>query len=127
MKLAQQTFQWAIAYAPPVCWAGLIFFLSSQQALPSFQASNYEFFFKKMAHVGVYAVLYLLLHRAHRLTNPNATTHAAWLIPFLLTMVYAVSDEYHQSLVPGRTATARDICYDTLGASLALLWRYKYL
>lgn len=118
---------WIIAYLPPIVWATVIFLLSSQAMLPSFETSTYDFIFKKMAHITVYAVLYLLLHRAHRLTHPTATTHAAWLIPFLLTLVYAVTDEYHQSLVPGRTATLRDIGYDTLGASIAFLWRYRYI
>ena len=118
---------WLLAYAPPMLWALLIFFLSAQSGLPSFTVSGYDFIFKKLAHITVYAVLFLLLHRAHRLTSPKATTHAEWLIPFLITLLYAVTDEYHQSLVPGRTATLRDIGYDSLGISIAFLWRYKYV
>ncbi len=41
-----------------------------------------------------------------------------------LAFLYAVSDEFHQSFVPGRTPSAWDVCIDTAGAIIGLwLWR----
>ena len=49
----------------------------------------------------------------------------AWLVAFLLTMLYAFSDEFHQTFVPGRYADPWDLFFDALGALLALaLWLY---
>ncbi len=79
----------------------------------------------------VYAVLFLLLHRAFRLSLPAEWYHKYpalhWLLPVAAAFLYAVSDELHQSLVPGRYATTRDIGYDMLGVMIALLRQYRYI
>jgi VanZ family protein len=36
-------------------------------------------------------------------------------------IAYAASDEWHQSFVPGRTATAEDVAIDGIGVALAAL------
>lgn len=108
-------------------WASVIFFLSSQSALPGLDASIADYLLKKCAHVGVYAVLYALFWRGVQLTSPSKAGRTHWILPFVLTGIYAVTDELHQSLVPGRYATARDIGYDILGASIAFLRIYGYL
>ena len=33
----------------------------------------------------------------------------------ILSVLYAFSDEFHQSFVPGRDATLKDVLYDTAG------------
>ena len=44
-----------------------------------------------------------------------------WWLALLLAMLFAVTDEFHQSFVPGRTATWVDImAFDTCGAAIAL-------
>ena len=40
----------------------------------------------------------------------------------LFVIAFAVSDEFHQSFVPSREATVRDVLIDTMGAILALLF-----
>jgi VanZ family protein len=39
----------------------------------------------------------------------------------LLATAYGVSDEYHQSFVPGRDASVRDVGSDFAGAALGAL------
>ncbi len=113
--------KWGNAYLPPVLWGVLIFILSSQQTLPGFDESLWDFVFKKLAHITVYAVLYLLLFRAVQLTINTQKNFRYLTIPLAICLVYAVTDEFHQSLVPGRYPTFRDVGYDMLGASVALL------
>lgn len=115
------------AFLPPTLWAAMIFFLSSQSVLPGFDASIADFLLKKTAHMGVYAVLYFLLWRAIQLTSHTKATTKHWVVPFLLVIGYASVDELHQSFVPGRYVTARDIGYDLLGAGIAFLRIYGYL
>jgi len=115
-------------YLPPVLWAGIIFLLSAQSALPTLSASPLDFLFKKMSHIFVYAVLFLLIHRALTRTHRQITLiPTIWLWTLLFCLLYATGDELHQSFVPGRFATLRDIGYDMLGASLALLYKYRYV
>lgn len=48
-----------------------------------------------------------------------------WAIPAILTSVYGIADELHQSFTPGRSCSVYDWIADTLGGalgSLAYLW-----
>lgn len=70
----------------------------------------------KVGHVVGYAMLAISYWRAFGF-NPKKR----W-IAWLLAVVYAVTDEYHQSFVPFRHSTAFDVLvYDNLGA-LTSLW-----
>lgn len=118
---------YALAYFPSIAWAGLIFALSSLSTLPGFSFSPLEFVFKKAAHMTVYAVLFALLYRARIHTNPQIERRRAWIFPLLICLLYAVSDEIHQSFVPGRYGTLRDVGFDMLGSGLAFLKIYNYI
>ncbi len=112
---------WLSAFLPPILWAGVIFVLSSQQVLPGLEEIGLDFILKKIAHMFVYFLFYILLFRAFNLTTHFKKQSMHWSIPLLICLIYAISDEIHQSLVPGRYPTVRDIGYDMLGASVALL------
>jgi len=123
------------AILPPILWAGIIFLFSHQSILPGFSLSVLDFLFKKSAHVFVFGVLYLLIWRAGFLIKFNAkkldsslmTSYQNWWLPLAIVIIYAVSDELHQSLVSGRSASLRDVGFDTLGASLMMLKIYHYI
>ena len=44
-----------------------------------------------------------------------------WIWAWLLTVIYAISDEWHQSFVAGRHPQATDVLIDACGAATALL------
>ncbi|HEX9817830.1 MAG TPA: VanZ family protein [Patescibacteria group bacterium] len=125
-KTVNSIFKVILAFLPSLIWAGLIYYLSAQQVLPSLILNSWDFIFKKSAHIIVYAILYLLLFRAFSLTT-NLRGHARWLVPLLITITYAVLDEFHQLVVPGRTGTLRDVGFDTLGCSLILMKKFGYI
>ncbi len=114
------------AYVPVLVWAGLIFFLSSRQTLPSPNDEILNFLLKKLAHMFVYGVLFLLINRAFMLTHHVSHKYLT-TASLILTMLYAGSDELHQAFVAGRTATFRDIGYDFMGAGIALLWSLRLI
>ncbi len=106
-------------WLPVLIWAYVIFLLSS---IPSVKVSDFffwDYLSKKAAHVGVYAILYTLIYRA---TNNFITA-------FILTFLYCLSDEFHQSFVPGRTASPLDLGFDISGANIAAytIWKLKQL
>ncbi len=127
LKLPLST--WLSAFLPPALWASLIFYLSSQSTLQGFELDTLDFIFKKSAHIFVYAVLYWLFFRASTLVLHPKMQHSRWLwlLPFLATLVYAISDELHQTFVPGRTGTLRDLGFDLIGASVVFLRKYRYI
>ena len=108
----------------PLVWMGLIYFFSAQPTLPSAPDAFADLLLKKGAHMAVYAVLVLLWWGAVRTRRfylaPVLPIAVAWLI----AIVYAVTDEFHQTYVPGRNGTVVDVVVDGAGATLGalLLW-----
>lgn len=82
-----------------------------------------DFIFKKLAHIFFYAVLYFWLFYA----SNGSLRGKKWVLPFILGLIFAASDEYHQSFTPGRTARIRDIGYDAIGMSIAYLRMKGYI
>lgn len=74
---------------------------------------------RKGAHLSIYALVGLLMMNlmcTYKISNKNK-----FLITILVGIIYASSDEIHQSFIPGRTAAFTDICIDTSGAILGSL------
>jgi len=89
-----------------LAWAALIFAASSQPGSSVGLPPPWD----KLAHLITYAVLAGLL-RAGGLAPAPALATAA---------LYGLSDEWHQSFVPGRDASLADWAADVSGAVLAL-------
>ena len=104
-------------WVPPIALMGLIFFLSAQPDLSS-GLGTWDFVLRKIGHATVYAVLFLLWWRALRDLGGDSRAVGAAL---LITVAYAVSDEWHQSFVEGRHGSPLDVVIDTAGASVAAL------
>ncbi|WP_270406259.1 VanZ family protein [Paenibacillus timonensis] len=79
-------------------------------------ASFIEFFIRKAAHFGSYALLAALLVYALS-GNAWATGRRRYVYAILIAFLYACTDELHQSFTPGRTAMVQDVVLDTIGAA----------
>ncbi|MFZ5365907.1 MAG: VanZ family protein [Patescibacteria group bacterium] len=113
-------------WLPPLGWMGLIFFISS---FPTGRASHIDwqdFAIKKTIHIFEYVVLFTLLYRGLKNLSSLPEKKAAFMA-FLLTFLYAASDEFHQTFTQGREGTPRDVLIDSLGALLAWWGIWKYL
>jgi VanZ family protein len=101
-----------VRYAlPPLLYAGLLFYLSAQTGLPSPEVAGFD----KMEHLAAYAVLGALVARA--LMAYGVARRRAAVLAVLIGALYGVSDEFHQSFVPTRSADWRDAVADLLGSS----------
>jgi len=129
MKKSLSVIQILNAYVLPITWAGLIFFLSAQSKLPSASKPLIDLVFKQSAHIFVYAVLHFLIWRAIKITISPHNQIKLVAVPILLAFIYALTDEFHQSFIPGREATLIDIGFDLMGiiASHYLTHRQKQL
>jgi VanZ family protein len=100
-------------WLPVVAWAALIFALSSIPDLGTGLA-GWDTVLRKLAHAGEYAILGALLFRAAGRAG----------LAFTLGVLYAVSDEIHQSLVPGRLGSPVDVAIDAAGVACGIvLWQ----
>ncbi|GAA0589800.1 VanZ family protein [Virgibacillus siamensis] len=80
-----------------------------------------EFFIRKGAHFGVYFILLCLFYMAFVKTVKGA--HWKLMeVSYLLSITYAVTDEFHQSYTANRTPYAGDIVIDGIGAGAAVLF-----
>jgi VanZ family protein len=82
------------------------------------------FALRKVAHFSEYALLCVLWFRALR---EHLTVDHALIGGVVLSLGYAITDEFHQTFVGGRVGTWHDIVIDTAGAlTAAWLIRRRY-
>jgi VanZ family protein len=77
---------------------------------------------RKLSHWSEYFILGILLMRALKAQIPRQPALRRMLWSILLATLYAVTDEYHQTLVPGRSANLLDVVIDSFGALCGTLW-----
>ena len=101
-----------IRFIPALLWMGFIFYLSSQQTTGIGGDSYWQrFFILKTFHLIEYSVLFILINFAI-----NSKFYS-----IIASYLYAMSDEFHQSFIPGRTAKFIDTFIDLLGIFIGLL------
>lgn len=79
-----------------------------------------HFIMRKLAHFAEYALLGLLAARAFFFSSHQFIRRSWFMVSTILIVVYALLDEYHQSLVPTRTASLGDSAIDIAGGLTAL-------
>lgn len=84
-------------------------------------SSPLNFIVRKLAHLTEFGILAVLVWRA--LEPMRLAYVGAWIF----ATVYAMTDEWHQSFEPGRTATPKDVVIDSCGALIALLCIRLYM
>lgn len=93
----------------------LVFWLSSMSQVP-----GARYAWDKLLHVTGYAGIGVLAMRAFHggLARPRARPT---LLAGLAVVLWGISDEYHQSFVPGRHASVLDVLADAVGFGAAVL------
>ena len=88
---------------------------------------KYDHPVRKAAHMTEYAILAILLmgcdigtvllscflQKYDKRTVPAVTS---WLV----STIYAATDEFHQTFVPGRSGELKDVCFDSAGALIGV-------
>lgn len=114
-----------IRVVPMAVVMGTIFFLSQQPAtdLSFHLISGLD----KVAHAVVYACLAATaIYAMPQQFRTSKPTHTVILV-VAFCLVYGISDEYHQSFIPGRQPSLGDLLADTVGAALLAVGWLKWL
>jgi VanZ family protein len=112
-------------WLPALAWCSLIFYLSSVPNLKT-EFGFGDLILRKMAHVIEYAVLFLLVRRAFCGSIAAGDSRRATAYAIIFSVLYAVSDEYHQSFVPTRGPAVSDVLIDTAGVLIACVaYRFR--
>jgi VanZ family protein len=104
---------------------GAIFAFSS---IPSKEMPNFglvDFLVKKGGHALGYGLLALTYLHGLRGGSDQFTSRRL-IVAWFLTVVYSVTDEFHQSFVSGRHPAVTDVMIDSFGAALALIFVSGY-
>ena len=75
---------------------------------------------RKTAHFSIYAMLGLLTMN-FVLTIENKKMYKNIMMALLFCFIYAITDEFHQRFIPGRSGEIRDVLIDTSGALVGIL------
>jgi VanZ family protein len=142
-----------LRYWLPVCiWAAVIFWMSTEAgstrhtsriigpilrwfnpAITDETVRHVQTMVRKTAHVSEYALLAILLWRARR--RPTRDDPGPWgyreaIFAIVCAALFAATDEWHQTFVPGRQGDPLDALLDTAGATLGMLavrvWWQRY-
>lgn len=105
-KVNRSTLRWL----PLVLWMAIIFVVSHQPSSAIPQYGIWDVLVKKGGHLLAYAILAVLAKYAG-LSNRVA---------LVLALSYAISDELHQRLIPGRNGRPLDVMIDFVGAVMGL-------
>lgn len=117
----------ALAWVAPVAWMGLLWWASDQPARPDLGRGAALALAWNLAHAPAFATLaLLLLPLAPRRWSRAGAGRGEQVWALLVAVAYGVVDEWHQSWVPGRQASALDVATDAAGA-LCALWIAGYV
>ena len=128
-----------LAWTLLILWMLFIFIMSSFNGVMSsnqsgsiatliyniFNISDTEkvsFIVRKCAHVSEFFILGILVIN---LVNKYNVKHI-YLISFIICVLYASSDEFHQLFVPGRSGQVTDVFIDMIGTIFSLLVMYLF-
>jgi len=112
-------------FGPAMLWLSVIFLFSSYPTVKTSELYWWDFLIKKTAHIVEYFILAVLVFRSLLFYKGRTlAVKTIFIICFLFCFLYGVSDEFHQSFIPGREARLRDVLIDSAGIALAI-WYIK--
>ena len=86
--------------------------------LPKLEVNVFNHMVRKYAHFFAYMILGILSVNALYLNGIK--DRKAILYSFIISFLYAVSDEIHQIFVPGRAGQVMDVVIDSLGGIIGI-------
>ncbi len=81
---------------------------------------------RKVMHASVYFVLAFIVMLVCGIIFDHRRYALCIIIAFAVAVIFACTDEFHQTLVPGRTGQALDVLIDSAGAALGILFYSTY-
>ena len=121
--------QFLVLWLPVVVWGLVIYFFSDQigsEAIGHEMRGAWSYALRKLVHGLEYAVLVILFFRAFSRYRKHpwfCRTRGVVFWAVLLSLAYAVFDEFHQTLIVGREGQLADVLFDSGGILIGLaIW-----
>jgi VanZ family protein len=110
---------------PLIAWCVFVYTASS---IPSKNIPALGMYFDKVIHFGVYGTLCWLAHVAFHFQRNSSLKNYSLLAAIVFTVIFGMSDEFHQLFTPGRSADILDLAADTFGGLVysAIYLRFRF-
>lgn len=119
-----KSFLSAVRFIPVILIMGIIFLLSHQTG------SSLDFpkipFVDKLAHCFLYGVLAIAAIYALPIAQKERKLKRTGVFVILFCLLYGITDEFHQSFIPGRFSSVSDLFADTIGATMTVIWWVRH-
>ena len=86
------------------------------------KANKLDYIIRKNAHAFMYMVLAFLVGSILFIFNKRGADAIIYIL--FICLLYALTDEFHQSFIPGRTSLVSDVLVDFGGALIGLIFFY---
>lgn len=87
--------------------------------LPNVEKETLSFVVRKTAHFSIYAMLGILTMNFTNTTSNKIVKNT--IISLIFCFIYAITDEFHQLFIQGRSGELKDVLIDTSGALTGIL------
>jgi VanZ family protein len=102
-----------------IFWCGIIIHISS---IPHLSIRGHGFPVRKLGHIVVYCILAILLWKNIFWQNKHPVKKA--FACCIIVLGFAIFDEIHQSVIPGRHGNIQGVFIDMLGTLPLLVWSF---
>lgn len=106
-------------WLPVIIWMGFIFYLSS---IPGSFIPHLFSHQDIVSHIFVYMILAYFFSRALKNTYSSIALSKLIFFTVIFGVIYGLSDEFHQTFTPDRTASVFDLFIDGIGSLLGSLF-----
>jgi VanZ family protein len=101
---------------PALAYMAFIFYMSSGPVTSDTLHEVPDYLLHTSGYVALYVLVFWAVHEG---IHPSPGRGGFWL-PAVVTILYGISDEYHQGFIPTRDSSWRDVGADAMGALLGI-------
>ncbi len=106
-------------------WLTLMILVTIESSLTGFHLPKLGLRIEdKIVHFTIFGILGWLLVRGMLMETANWLRRNAYFVAVVVAFLFAISDELHQTMVPGRDTSAGDLLADALGITLFITYFY---
>jgi len=113
-----------IYWLAPIIWAAVIFTFSSISDLQIEEIKGWDLVLRKLAHMFEFAVLIVLFLRLG--LYKQEADWRIYLVSIIGALLFAITDEWHQTLVVGRFGSTTDVLIDASGGIIGAVFYYRF-
>ena len=103
---------------PALAYMAFIYYTSSGPVTSPTLNAIPDYYLHALGYSFLCVLVFWALHERIDVSNGRG----GYSLPILITVLYGISDEFHQSFVPARDSEIKDVVSDSVGAMLGIVF-----